>query len=106
MISLVIMGVFVKETLGKSKLAGRPDAKLVVAGSAVAFVKRVRGLGKVVVVFLGAILVYRVGYTMVEPPLHPLPEGRSPSGHHGVELRLRLEGDLHAHVRAGLGLAR
>jgi MFS family permease len=66
--SLVIMVLFVKETLNKVNI--RPanvGDKTSISESLKNFLGQVKGLGFVVIVFLVAILFYRVGYTMVDP---------------------------------------
>ncbi len=66
--SLIIMILFVKETLNKEKLKPKEEgAKMSLLDSARHFLVQVKGLGVVVLVFLVAILFYRVGYTMVDP---------------------------------------
>ncbi|MCX6648035.1 MAG: MFS transporter [Candidatus Bathyarchaeota archaeon] len=67
--SLVIMILFVKETLNKEKTTVKIDAgpKMKLGESVKHFLGQVKGLGVVVLVFLIAILFYRVGYTMVDP---------------------------------------
>jgi len=69
LVSLIIMIFFVKETLTKDKLSDRRDVapKTNVSESVRRFLVQVKGLGLVVLVFLVAILFYRVGYTMVDP---------------------------------------
>ena len=69
MTSLVIMVLFVKETLNKEKMTAeeRRRSKMKLGESVRHFLGQVKGLGVVVVVFLVAILFYRVGYTMVDP---------------------------------------
>jgi MFS family permease len=65
--SLVIMVLFVKETLNKEKVKAKSGTKISVGESARRFLSQVKGLGVIVLVFLVAILFYRVGYTMVDP---------------------------------------
>ncbi len=67
--SLVIMVLFVKETLNKEKVTvkGGTAPKMSFGESARHFLSQVKGLGFVVLIFLAAILFYRVGYTMVDP---------------------------------------
>lgn len=66
--SLIIMILFVKETLNKAKLMPKGEGiKMSLLDSARHFLGQVKGLGVVVLVFLVAILFYRVGYTMVDP---------------------------------------
>jgi MFS family permease len=65
--SLVIMVLFVKETLNKENVKAKSGTKMSVGESARRFLSQVKGLGVIVLVFLVAILFYRVGYTMVDP---------------------------------------
>ena len=66
--SLVIMLLFVKETLNKDKIKPKGEKiKTSIGESAQHFLGQVKGLGLMVLVFLVAILFYRVGYTMVDP---------------------------------------
>ena len=66
--SLVVMVLFVRETLNRENI--KPvcvRAKRSISESLKRFVNQVKGLGLVVLVFLIAVLFYRVGYTMVDP---------------------------------------
>jgi MFS family permease len=67
--SLIIMILFVKETLNKEKTPVKSGAapKMTLGESVSHFLVQVKGLGIIVLVFLIAILFYRVGYTMVDP---------------------------------------
>jgi MFS family permease len=67
-LSLFIMFFFVKETLNKEKLKPKAEGSKMSLGESVHhFLGQVKGLGFVVLIFLLAILFYRVGYTMVDP---------------------------------------
>jgi MFS family permease len=68
-VSLIIMILFVKETLNKEKRTVKSDSspKISFGESVKRFLVQVKGLGVIVLVFLIAILFYRVGYTMVDP---------------------------------------
>ncbi len=65
---LVIMLLFVKETKRKEELI-KPEEmrKMSLKESVTNFGHQLRKLGLVVLIFLVAILIYRVGYTMVDP---------------------------------------
>ena len=64
-VSAIAMALFVKETLPPQLRAVRKEGgkRIDVKG----FLSSVRGLGLVVGVFLAAVLLYRTGYTMIDP---------------------------------------
>lgn len=65
LISVISMALFVKETLPDELRVKNSGPKLEFnLGS---FVKSVKGLGKPFMIFLAAILLYRTGYTMIDP---------------------------------------
>jgi len=66
-VSALVMVLLVRETLSdslKAKLkAASAGRKISISG----FLRSVKGLGAVVAIFLGAVLLYRTGYTMIDP---------------------------------------
>jgi MFS family permease len=65
--SLVIMVLFVKETLNRDRVKSKDAPKMSAGESLGHFLTQVKSLGFIVLIFLLAILFYRVGYTMVDP---------------------------------------
>jgi len=66
LVSAIAMSLFVRETLPES-LKKRANVSAIRSVDVVGFLHSVRGLGVVVEVFLVAILIYRTGYTMIDP---------------------------------------
>ncbi len=66
-ISVALCLFFAKETLKKAAGGASDHDKGGIAGKIRRFLGQARSLGKVYLIFLGAILIYRVGYTMVDP---------------------------------------
>ncbi len=66
LVSAIAMSLFVRETLPES-LKKRANVSAIRSVDVVGFLHSVRGLGVVVGVFLVAILIYRTGYTMIDP---------------------------------------
>jgi len=66
LVSAIAMSLFVRETLPES-LKRRAKVSTIKRVDAGGFLRSVRSLGVVVGVFLVAILIYRTGYTMIDP---------------------------------------
>ncbi len=66
-VSALVMVLLVRETLSDSLKAKLKATSVGKKTSVSGFLRSVRGLGAVVAIFLGAVLLYRTGYTMIDP---------------------------------------
>lgn len=68
MLSVVIILLFVKETLDKSRIKPVTELeKYNLRQRVEIFILQIRSMGKIYLIFLLAVIIYRVGYTMVDP---------------------------------------
>jgi len=68
LLSVVIILLFVDETLDKSKLkAETASEKHNLRRRMDKFILQIKSMGKIYLIFLSAVIIYRVGYTMVDP---------------------------------------